>query len=89
MYSRTTKLLAIGVSTLFLTACAGRSVIVETCPPIPEILTEACEPPARDLSTNGELARAYIDAIECVDEATLKLRAIRELSSCRVRAVQK
>jgi hypothetical protein len=63
-------------------------VVVETCPPIPVALTEPCRPAGRELATNGDLARAYLDALECVDEAELKLRAIRELASCRSEAVQ-
>jgi hypothetical protein len=59
-------------------------VVVETCPAIPVALTEPCAPPARELVTNGDLARAYLDATECVDESTLKLRAIRELAVCRL-----
>jgi hypothetical protein len=58
-------------------------VIIETCPPIPETLTEECLVPARPLPTNGELARAYLDATECLGEANLKLRAVRSLASCR------
>jgi len=86
MRLRTISRLGIGLATLSLTACATRSVVVETCPPIPVNLTEPCRPAGRDLATNGDLARAYLDALECVDEAALKLRAIRELSSCREKA---
>jgi hypothetical protein len=60
-------------------------VIVETCPAIPDSLTEECLVPDRPLETNGELARAYLDATECLDQANLKLRAVRSLASCRTR----
>ena len=84
MRSRTIPLLVTGVASLFLTACAPRLVVIEQCPPIPVALTEPCQPPARALDTNGDLARAYLDAVECVDESALKLRAIRELAACRL-----
>jgi hypothetical protein len=61
-------------------------VIVETCPPIPAALTEPCRPVPREIATNGDLARAYVDAVECVDESALKLRAIRDLAGCRADA---
>jgi len=60
-------------------------VIVETCPPIPETLTEECLVPERPLRTNGELARAYLDATECLGETNLKLRTVRAISACRAR----
>lgn len=59
-------------------------VVIEQCPAIPVALTEPCALAARDLATNGDLARAYLDATECVDESALKLRAIRELAACRL-----
>jgi hypothetical protein len=37
----------------------------------------------RDIVTNADLARAYLDALECVDEQNLKLAAIAELSLCQ------
>lgn len=79
-----TRRAAIGLSVLFLTGCAGRSVIVETCPAIPDSLTEECVVPERSLQTNGDLARAYLDATECLDQANLKLRAVRSLATCRL-----
>lgn len=84
MRSRTIPLLVTGVASLFLTACAPRLVVIEQCPAIPVALTEPCQPPARALDTNGDLARAYLDALECVDESTLKLQAIKELAACRL-----
>lgn len=57
--------------------------MVQQCPPIPAALTEPCRPPARALETNGDLARALVDATECIDEAALKMAAIRELADCR------
>ena len=57
--------------------------MVVTCPPIPKILTAECEPPARDLSTNGDLARALLDARECLAVSAIRLQAIRELADCR------
>lgn len=60
-------------------------MIVETCPAIPDSLTEECLVPDRPLTTNGELARAYLDATECLGEANLKLRAVRSLAACRAR----
>ena len=83
MRSTMIRLLATGLASLFLTGCAGRSVVIQQCPPIPAALTEPCRPPARALETNGDLARAYLDAVECVDESALKLGAIRELADCR------
>jgi hypothetical protein len=84
MPRRPTRRAAIGLSILSLTGCAGRSVIVETCPPIPDYLTSECVVPERSLQTNGDLARAYLDATECLDEANLKLRSVRSLASCRL-----
>ncbi len=84
MRSRMIPLLATGLASLSLTACGSRLVVIEQCPAIPVALTEPCAPPARELVTNGDLARAYLDATECVDESTLKLRAIRELAVCRL-----
>lgn len=60
-------------------------MIVETCPAIPDYLTEECIVPERELTTNGELARAYLDATECLGEANLKLRAVRSVAACRAR----
>ena len=85
MSSRSIRLLATGLLSLSLTACAGRLVVIEQCPPIPESLTEGCVLPPRSLENNGELARAYLDAIDCLEASELKLRAIRELSSCRAK----
>ena len=59
-------------------------MLVETCPPIPANLTEPCAVPDRDIATNGDLARAYLDAVECVDESRIKLEAVRALGQCRV-----
>lgn len=53
------------------------------CPPIPASLTVQCEPEPRPLETNGDLARAYMDARECVALSNLRLAAVRELSGCR------
>lgn len=53
------------------------------CPPIPRILTAECEPPARDLATNGDVARALLDARECLAISAIRLQAIRELADCR------
>jgi hypothetical protein len=86
MLSRKIQRPAIGLACLFLTACAPRLVLVEQCPDIPAALTEACQPAPREIVTNGDLARAYLDAVECVDESALKLGAIRELSECRADA---
>ena len=86
MRYRTILLLVTGVASLSLTACAPRLVAIQQCPPIPAALTEPCRPPAREIATNGDLARAYLDAAECVDEAALKLGAIRELADCRADA---
>lgn len=83
MRSTPTLLLATGLASLFLAGCAGRLVVIEQCPAIPVALTEPCQPPARALDTNGDLARAYLDAVECIDEAALKMAAIRELADCR------
>lgn len=84
MRYRMIPLLATGLASLSLTACGSRLVVIEQCPAIPVALTEPCQPPARALDTNGDLARAYLDAVECVDESSLKLRAIRELAACRL-----
>ncbi len=53
------------------------------CPPIPRALTTECVPPARQLDTNGDLARAILDARECLSITSIQLRAIAELSDCR------
>ena len=83
MRSRPTRPLATGLACAFLTACATPSPIIERCPQIPDALTEPCRPTPREIVTNGDLARAYVDAQECVEESTLKLRAIRDLAGCR------
>ena len=83
MRSRPTRPLLIGLAAVSLTGCATRSPIVEVCPQIPDALTEPCRPTPREIVTNGDLARAYVDAQECVEESTLKLRAIRDLAGCR------
>lgn len=62
-------------------------MLLETCPPIPANLTEPCAVPDRDIATNGDLARAYIDATECVEESRIKLEAVRALGECRVKAL--
>ena len=84
MPSRPTRLLGIGTASAFLTACAAPSVILQ-CPPIPASLTVQCEPDPRPLETNGDLARAYMDARECVALSNLRLAAVRELADCRER----
>lgn len=83
MPSLTIRLLGIGIASLCQIACAGRSVIL-TCPPIPASLTTPCEPEPRSLDTNGDLARAYMDARECVALSNLRLKAVRELADCRL-----
>ena len=87
MRSRTTRLLATGLLALSLTGCAGFSppVIVQ-CPAIPKALTTECVPPSRQLDTNGDLARAILDARECLAITSIQLRAIAELSDCRASA---
>ena len=82
MRSPTTRRLLIGAVSLSLTACASRSIVLQ-CPPIPAVLTERCEPEPRSLETNGDLARAYVDARECVALSNLRLDAVRELADCR------
>lgn len=57
--------------------------MVVQCPPIPRVLTAECDPPARDLATNGDLARALLDARECLAVSAIRLQAIRELADCR------
>lgn len=74
------QLTLIGLALPFLTACVPRWNVIEKCPPIPVVLTEVCTPAARAIETNADLARAYIDALECVDEQNLKLRTIAALS---------
>jgi len=87
MPPRPTRLLLTGLASLSLTGCAPRLVLLETCPPIPANLTEPCAVPDRDIATNGDLARAYIDATECVEESRIKLEAVRALGECRVKAL--
>lgn len=82
MRSRVTRSAVIGLTLLCLSGCAGRSVIVE-CPPIPKSLTVPCVPEPRSLATNGDLARAYLDAQECVAVSAVQLAAIAELADCR------
>jgi hypothetical protein len=79
---RMTRYPGIGIASLFLAGCATPSVILQ-CPPIPASLTTPCEPEPRPLETNGDLARAYMDARECVALSNLRLAVIRELSDCR------
>jgi len=58
--------------------------VVKQCPPIPDILTAPCVPPPPRFDTNGDLARAYLDATACLREDAVKLEAIRSLAGCRV-----
>lgn len=83
MRSRPILLLATGAASLSLAACAPRLVIVEQCPAIPVALTEPCRLPEREITTNGDLARAYVDALECVEESALKLQTVASLAECR------
>lgn len=53
------------------------------CPAIPQSLTEPCETADREIVTNGDLARAYVEAEGCRREDAVRLRAIRELADCR------
>lgn len=73
---------ATGLLALSLTACAAPSVILQ-CPPIPRALTAECVPEPRPLATNGDLARALLDARECLSVSAIRLQAIRELADCR------
>lgn len=82
MRSRTIRLAVTGLLALSLSACVQPSVILQ-CPAIPRTLTEPCVPEPRALATNGDLARAYLDANECVVTQNLKLRAVEELADCR------
>lgn len=59
--------------------------MIVQCPAIPVSLTEHCEPQARELATNADLARAYLEARGCLAEDKLKLAVIRELAGCRIR----
>ena len=60
--------------------------MVLQCPAIPRALTTECVPPARQLDTNGDLARALLDARECLSISSIQLRAIAELADCRTSA---
>jgi hypothetical protein len=57
--------------------------VIVQCPPIPRALTTECVPPARQLDTNGDLARGLLDARECLAITGIQLRAIAELADCR------
>lgn len=62
--------------------------MVVQCPPIPRVLTAECDPPARSLDTNGDLARALLDTRECLAVSAIRLQAIRELADCRTSAAR-
>lgn len=79
---RTIRRAGTGLLALSLAGCVQPSVILQ-CPAIPRALTEPCVPELRALVTNGDLARAYLDANECVVTQNLKLRAVAELADCR------
>jgi len=36
------------------------------------------------MKTNGDLARAYLDALYCLREDSIKLEAVGELAVCRL-----
>jgi hypothetical protein len=74
-------LILTGLALPFLSGCVPR-LIVKQCPPIPKSLVTQCVM-TRDIVTNADLARAYLDALECLDEQNLKLAAIAELSLCQ------
>lgn len=69
---------------LALSACSSRPPLVQACPKIPVALTEPCRVDFRELATNADLARAFLDAHYCLREDELKLRSIRELADCRL-----
>jgi len=48
-------------------------------------LTTPCEIPDREIETNADLARAYVEAQGCRREDAVRLNAIREMADCRVR----
>lgn len=72
------------MSCLVLSACNSRPPLVQACPKIPVPLTEPCKTEWRELTTNADLARAFLDAHYCLREDELKLAAIRELAECRI-----
>ena len=84
MSYRPTRLVLSGLLCVSLTGCATPSV-VQQCPPIPVVLTEPCQLTEPRLETNADLALAYLDALECISATHDKLRAIRDISSCRVK----
>ncbi len=84
MSYRPTRLVLSGVLCVFLTGCATPSV-VQQCPPIPVVLTEPCDLQEPKLETNADLALAYLDALQCISATHDKLRAIRDIASCRAK----
>ena len=64
--------------------CHSVPPVILACPPIPTSLTEPCRPADRELATNADLARAYLEAKGCLAEDRLKLAVIRELAGCRI-----
>lgn len=77
----------LGAILLCLTASGCRSTppVILQCPPIPNSLTVPCQPLERELVTNADLARAYVESESCRREDGVKLAAIRELAGCRVK----
>lgn len=67
---------------LILSGCRSAPVILQ-CPPIPDAITRPCDLSARELVTNLDLARAYLDARGCVTELEIRLQAVRALADCR------
>lgn len=85
LWKRLTVLLGLILLFLVLFGCRSTPPVVMLCPPIPESLTLPCETAGREIVTNGDLARAYVEAEGCRREDAVRLKAIRELADCRVR----
>ena len=70
---------------LMLSGCSSAPVVL-SCPPIPKAILEPCQPPAREIATNGDLALAYVETLACLREDRIKLAAIKALADCRASA---
>lgn len=73
---------------LTASGCTSVAPVILQCPEIPATLTRACEPPARELATNLDLARAYLDEQACRTDLNLRLEAVRAMAGCRASATR-
>lgn len=73
-----------GLLCLTLFGCRSTPPVVMVCPAIPTSLTIPCETADREIVTNGDLARAFLESEGCRREDRVKMEAVRALADCRV-----